>query len=224
MKLLQLLQSPTKFQSNIHEKMKLFAYELITELKEDIRNENFNFCNEISMSIAGSSRGFIQQEQGFRTLQKDYPEIFQVLQTINPEIFINSFNSFTSIEQNETNIIIDFPIDFQNDFLKAKRMLNNNTNVKDVIVKRGRMLVAMEGIIREAKFERTTRIRGGQIQRRKKVSTDKNFDASGRRMSAKERKNRALAQKKGARKRKSKQGAINRARKKSDRIRKRIGA
>jgi hypothetical protein len=64
--------------------------------------------------------------------------------------------------------------------------------------------------IGEARIKRVNRIRGGVVQRRKVVATDKSYRAKGDgsqkviRMSASERRNRKLAQKKAARKRVSK--------------------
>lgn len=64
--------------------------------------------------------------------------------------------------------------------------------------------------IEEARVKRVNRIRGGVVQRRKIVAKDKTYRAKGDgsqsvvRMSASERRNRKLAQKKAARKRKAK--------------------
>jgi hypothetical protein len=60
----------------------------------------------------------------------------------------------------------------------------------------------------EARVKRVNRIRGGVVQRRKVVATDKNYRTVGQgtkvvRMSASERRNRKIAQKKAARKRKA---------------------
>lgn len=81
--------------------------------------------------------------------------------------------------------------------------------------------------IAEATFKKVNRIRGGKIQRRKKVSTRKGYTFKGgkmKRMTNVERKRRHLAQVKGARKRKAKIGRSNRKRKISMRKRSRLGS
>lgn len=67
-----------------------------------------------------------------------------------------------------------------------------------------------DGEVDEARIKRVNRIRGGVVQRRKIVATDKHYrtKTTGQktslvRMSASERRNRSLAQKKAARKRKA---------------------
>lgn len=79
----------------------------------------------------------------------------------------------------------------------------------------------------EARWKRTNRIRGGKVQRRKVVRTDKAFktkaDSSVERMSASERRKRSLSQKRASRKRKAKSKRSNRKRKITLRKRKTLG-
>lgn len=79
----------------------------------------------------------------------------------------------------------------------------------------------------EARWTRTNRIRGGKIQRRKVVRTDKAFKTKNNsgveRMSASERRKRSLSQKRAARKRKAKAKRSNRKRKIVLRKRKTLG-
>tara|TARA_Y100001956_G_C4050945_1_gene154974 strand:- start:90 stop:455 length:366 start_codon:yes stop_codon:yes gene_type:complete len=77
----------------------------------------------------------------------------------------------------------------------------------------------------EKRFRVVNRVRGGKIQRRKKVSAKKGYTfKAGKysRMTARERRNRHLSQIKGARKRRSKQGRSLRKRKISMRKSKRL--
>jgi len=77
----------------------------------------------------------------------------------------------------------------------------------------------------EERFARVNRVRGGKIQRRKKVATKDGYTTKGDkivRMSAAERRKRSLSQKKGARKRKAKLSTSIRKRKMSLRKRERI--
>ena len=80
--------------------------------------------------------------------------------------------------------------------------------------------------IAEARVSRVNRVRGGKVQRRRKVANKSGYTVRGgkvTRMKAGERRNRRRAQRKGARKRKALQSRINRKRKVSMRKRKRIG-
>lgn len=83
-----------------------------------------------------------------------------------------------------------------------------------------------EESIDEARLKKVNRVRGGKVQRRKKVSGKKGYTYKGgklQRMSTKERKRRSLGAKKAARKRRSKKTSIRRSTKKSLRLRKRKG-
>jgi len=80
--------------------------------------------------------------------------------------------------------------------------------------------------LNEARWKRTNRIRGGKVQRRKVVSTDKKFKirkGKAEFMKSTERRVRALSQKRGARKRKAKLNRSGRKRKKTLRKRKMLG-
>lgn len=85
-----------------------------------------------------------------------------------------------------------------------------------------------EDALDEARFKIVKlRIRKGKIQRRKKVSTDKNYTFRGGRlvrMSAKEKRNRRVAQRRGKIKRRAKASRIRLKQKKSNRRRKNLGA
>lgn len=78
----------------------------------------------------------------------------------------------------------------------------------------------------EASFKRVNRIRGGKVQRKKKVATKPGYTVRGGKvvkMKASERLKRSRAQKKGARKRKAKKAVSNRKRAKSLKKRKARG-
>ena len=77
------------------------------------------------------------------------------------------------------------------------------------------VLEVSEEVIEE-RFKKVNRVRGGQVQRRHKVSTRKGYTfRNGKlvRMKASEKRKRSLSQKKGARKRKGKQATSLRKRK-----------
>lgn len=84
-----------------------------------------------------------------------------------------------------------------------------------------------EDEISEATFKRTNRVRGGKVQRRKKVSAKDGYkvDKDGKvvRMSASERLKRKRGARKASKKRKSKKSQIARKTKKSMRLRKARG-
>jgi len=78
----------------------------------------------------------------------------------------------------------------------------------------------------EATAKRVTRVRGGKVQRRKKVANKPGYkvkDGKVVRMKASERLSRKRAAKKSARKRKGKKSQTARSRKKSMRLRKNKG-
>jgi hypothetical protein len=78
----------------------------------------------------------------------------------------------------------------------------------------------------EQSIKRVTRVRGGQVQRRKKVAARPGYTVRGGklvRMSAGERRARKMAQRKAARKRRSTIGRALRKRKVTLRKRKRLG-
>lgn len=78
----------------------------------------------------------------------------------------------------------------------------------------------------ERRVKRVNRIRGGKVQRRKKVSTKKGYTYRGGklvRMSPAERRRRKLGQRRGARKRKAKKATALRKRKRTMRKRKSLG-
>lgn len=80
--------------------------------------------------------------------------------------------------------------------------------------------------LKEARWSRKNRIRGGKIQRRKKVANDAAFKTSGSsvvRMKGSERRKRRISQKKAARKRKATASKAKRKRKIVLRKRKTLG-
>lgn len=105
------------------------------------------------------------------------------------------------------------------DALETNKVFESVINSKvDELFKEFKELIAGEMLedfddeeeVDEARVKRVNRIRGGVVQRRKVVATDDKYRTKGDgsqsvvRMSASERRNRKLAQKKAARKRKAK--------------------